>query len=182
MPNYKRSFVNGGTFFFTVTSFNRQKIFTSPAFRTALRKSILETQQQFPFEINAWVLLPDHIHCIWTLPDDDYDYSKRWSMIKRLVTQACKYHLPLNNLTAPSRLKRNESTIWQRRFWEHTISNNSDYENHLNYIYWNPVKHGHSNSVSEWPYSTFHRDVKNGFYDKKWGDNFREEDNINYGE
>lgn len=69
-----------------------------------------------------------------------------------------------------------------RRFWEHTISNEPDYLNHLNYIYWNPVKHGYSNSVSEWPYSTFHRDTKNGLYDKKWGDNFKEEDNINYGE
>lgn len=165
MPNYKRSFVDGGTLFFTAVAFNRQKIFTSPIFRTALKKAIQQTRQKHPFVIDAWVLLPDHIHCIWTLPKNDNDYS-----------------LCNKTLLTPSKIKRNESTIWQRRFWEHTISNNSDYKNHLNYIYWNPVKHGYSNLVSEWPYSTFHRDVKNGLYDEKWGDNFKEEKSINFGE
>ena len=182
MSCYKRNFVDGGTFFFTVVSYQRQRILTSPAIRIALRKAIQKTQQDFPFKINAWVLLPDHIHCIWTLPNGDDDYSRRWSMIKRLTSQSCKYHLPPYYLNSSSRLKRNESTLWQRRFWEHTITDDSDYMNHLNYIYWNPVKHGYANTVSEWSYSTFHRDVKNGLYGADWGDNFNESENTNFGE
>ena len=158
MSDYKRNFVAGGTFFFTIISYNRHKIFTSPVFRAALRKSIQQTQRHHPFEINAWVLLPDHIHCIWTLPDNDNNYSLRWAMIKNNVSQQCKYHLCNKSLLTPSKLKRNESTIWQRRFWEHTITNTDDYKKHLNYIYWNPVKHGYADSVIEWPFSTFHRD------------------------
>ncbi len=182
MSDYKRNFVAGGTYFFTINSFNKQKFFTSPVFRSALRKATSHTKQKLPFEINAWVLLPDHLHCIWTLPENDHNYSARWSMIKCMVTQQCKYHFLQHHLSNPSRFKRNESTIWQRRFWEHTITNEYDYENHLNYIYWDPVKHGYSGSVNEWPFSTFHRDVKKGLYDEKWVCDLKESIDVNFGE
>lgn len=182
MSSYKRNFVDGGTFFFTVVSYKRQKIFTSPSFRTALRKAIKKTQQQYPFEINAWVLLPNHIHCIWTLPNNDKDFSLRWAMIKNSVSQQCKYTLYNNALLTPSKIERNESTIWQRRFWEHTIKDESDYQKHLDYIYWNPVRHGHVSSVNEWPFSTFHRDVQAGLYDEGWGFDFKDNDGTNFGE
>ena len=176
MPNYRRSKTQGGTFFFTVVSYNRQKIFTLPYFRSCLRESIHEVRKTQNFDINAWVLLPDHLHCIWTLPQNDNDYSKRWGRIKALVSKnmikvnqgvGCALRTDISPVKE-SRLARNESHVWQRRFWEHKIRDEADYNKHMDYIHNNPVKHGLVEAVKDWKYSSFHRHVTLGSYPKNW--------------
>lgn len=169
MPNYRRSYTEGGTYFFTVNTYLRQPILVHPYFRANLRKAVVEARGRFPFSVDAWVLLPDHLHCIWTLPKNDSNYSGRWAFIKRFTTKNCKGIFENQNLLKISNIKRSESTLWQRRFWEHQIKDEADYIAHMDYIYWNPIKHGYVTSVKKWPYSTFHRDVKRGIYDKNWG-------------
>ncbi len=166
MPNYSRFHQQGSTVFFTVNAYLRRPIFIDYEFRIALRNAIKLTRQEKPFEILAWVLLTDHLHCIWQLPEYDHDTSLRWSMIKRLVSKQIgeKYIIPQTT----SRTKRRESTIWQRRFWEHHIFSKADYDAHLNYCYMNPVKHGLVSTVKDWKYSTFHRDVNKGLYSIDW--------------
>lgn len=168
MPNYRRSPVAGGTYFFTLTSYRRRPILTEAALRHALRDAIRQTRIAHPFDIDAWVLLPDHLHCVWTLPPDDADFSLRWSMIKRLVTQTCGNQFELAALPA-SRTQRKESAIWQRRFWEHQIRDDDDFARHVDYIHWNPVKHGLVAQVADWPYSTFHRYVAQAKLSADWG-------------
>ncbi|MDY7538605.1 transposase [Undibacterium sp. RTI2.1] len=141
MSNYRRSNIAGGTYFFTVNSSRRRPILATESLRDDLRLAIQKTRLTHPFEIDAWVLLPDHLHCIWTLPQGDADFSVRWSMIKRLVSQACADEFGVDNLSA-SRTQRKESGIWQRRFWEHQIRDDNDFALHVDYIHFNPVKHG----------------------------------------
>lgn len=169
MPNYKRANTKGGTYFFTVVTYRRQKILCNETVRHALRNGIRTVQLRYPFTIDAWVLLPDHLHCIWTLPRDDAEFGKRWAMIKRYVTRQCGSQLYRDEWMNASKRKRKESTIWQRRFWEHQIRDERDYELHMNYIHYNPVKHGLVEFVIKWPYSTFHRYVRNGIYPPAWG-------------
>ena len=166
MPNYSRFYQPGSTVFFTVNAYLRRPIFLDLAFRNALRDAITITRKEKYFDIIAWVLLRDHLHCIWQLPENDHNTSLRWAMIKRLVSKQIgdRYKIP----QTASRTKRSESTIWQRRFWEHHIFSESDYLAHLNYCYMNPVKHGLVTSVKDWKYSTFHRDVRKGLYSIDW--------------
>lgn len=166
MPNYIRVHQPGSTVFFTVNSYLRRPIFLNSDFRTALRHAIQITRRDKPFNIIAWVLLSDHLHCIWQLPENDHDTSSRWSIIKRLVSQQIGEKYKTSKTS--SRVKRNESTIWQRRFWEHHIFSESDLIAHQNYCYMNPVKHGLVSAAKDWKYSTFHRDVKIGLYPKDW--------------
>lgn len=183
MSNYRRAQVNGGTFFFTVVTHQRRPILTNPdARRAALRAAIEETRAQYPFDIDAWVLLPDHAHTIWTLPEDDADYSKRWGLIKAKFTKQVKedYYDPLR-MNASKQHKR-ESTIWQRRYWEHQIRDDRDFEKHADYIHYNPVKHGLVHSVSDWPHSTFHNFVARGMYPPDWGGVIDETDMEGFGE
>lgn len=168
MSNYRRSSITGGTYFFTVNSFRRRPILTTESLRDALRTAIQNTRRTQPFEIDAWILLPDHLHCIWTLPEGDANFSARWSMIKRMVSQACADNLGIADLSA-SRKQRNESSIWQRRFWEHQIRDDNDFSRHVDYIHWNPVKHGLVNRAQDWPHSTFHRYVEQGLLAPDWG-------------
>jgi putative transposase len=121
-----------------------------------------------PFAVDAWVLLPDHMHCIWTLSEGDNDYSTRWAEIKRDVSSACRDRLHDPRLLTRAGRQRNESTIWQRRFWEHQIRDEFDLEKHVDYIHFNPVKHGQVQEVGAWPYSTFHRYVRAGIYSDDW--------------
>ena len=121
-----------------------------------------------PFVVDAWVLMLDHIHCIWTLPEGDGDYSTRWTEIKRYVTTACRDGLHDPRLLTRAARQRGESTIWQRRFWEHQIRDEADMERHVDYIHFNPVKHGQVRQVCDWPYSTFHRYVREGIYSSDW--------------
>ncbi len=115
----------------------------------------------------AFVLMPDHLHSIWKLPNNDGDYSLRWSLIKRKVSQKTRKYLPDN--TNHSRIKRKELGLWQRRFWEHKIRDEQDLEMHINYIHYNPIKHGYVKKVNEWPYSSFHRYVQKGILPVDWG-------------
>jgi putative transposase len=115
-----------------------------------------------PFTIDGWVLLPDHLHCIWTLPPNDSAFGIRWAMIKRFVKKQCASDLHRDDWMNKSKHRRKESTIRQRRFWEHLIRDERDYEKHMDYIHYNPLKHGYVKSVIEWPYSTFHRYVRQG--------------------
>jgi len=169
MSRYRRSLLAGGTYFFTVVTYRRQTILCDEMFRHALRSAIESVRVSRPFTIDAWVLLPDHLHCIWTLPKDDADFSTRWMMIKRKVSIACTSQYEHANWLTPSKQKHRESTIWQRRFWEHQIRDDIDYAKHLDYLHFNPVKHGLTNQAKDWPYSSFHRYVKDGFYEENWG-------------
>lgn len=181
MSRYIRSKIKGGVYFFTATTLNRQPILTKPPFIHALKSAIQTTQQIYPFHIDAWVVLPDHMHCIWTLPDTDDDYSKRWSIIKRKVSSTCMNHFQAT-LKSRSHSIRRESGLWQRRFWEHQIRNERDYQTHMDYIHWNPVKHGLVQSVRDWPYSTFHKLVKRDVYPVNWGTNTSVFESKSFGE
>jgi len=168
MSRYRRQFA-GSTCFFTVIAYRRRPIFCDPTLRAALRRAIQTVRVTRPFTVDAWVLLPDHMHCIWTLPTDDNDYSTRWAEIKRDVSSACRSTLRDQSLLTQSGRSRGESTIWQRRFWEHQIRDEIDFERHVDYIHVNPVKHRYVDSVWEWSHSTFHRYVREGVYPRDWG-------------
>lgn len=165
MPNYLRAHIPGGTYFFTLATMERQPVLLKPEIRAALRQAIDLTRERYPFRIDAWVLLPDHLHCIWTLPEGDDQYGTRWSLIKRHITQSTRF----SGGTRPSRITRREGGLWQRRYWEHVIRDENDFARHADYIHWNPVKHGLVQTVLEWPYSTFHRYVRQGVYAPDWG-------------
>jgi len=169
MSHYRRAKIHGASYFFTLVTFRHQSIICDAPFHQALRAAIVSVREKRPFTINAWVLLPDHLHCIWTLPPGDADYPIRWSMIKRQVSILCRelYHHPdwLND----SKRKHRESTLWQRRYWEHQIRDEGDFMRHVDYIHYNPVKHHCCERVADWPYSTFHRYVEKGIYSSEWG-------------
>jgi putative transposase len=169
MPEYRRSLVEGGTFFFTVVTYHRRPIFASDEARSILHSAWNNVMQRIPFMTDAVCLLPDHLHCIWTLPEGDKNYSLRWGEIKRLFSQNYHKHGKSKEIPDQSRAKRGEALIWQRRFWEHTIRDEFDLKAHLDYIHFNPVKHGLVDNVSSWPWSSFHRYVKSGFYAANWG-------------
>jgi putative transposase len=163
MPNYRRNYVQGGTYFFTVNLQNRKSSLLTDQIEL-LRSVVHQTKSESPFQINAWVVLPDHMHCIWTLPRNDKNFPGRWKQIKTLFC----YRLRKNCKGTIYR------KIWQRGYWEHTIKSESDFAAHLNYVHINPVKHGHVAKVVDWPYSTFHYYVSKGFYQKGWaGENER---------
>lgn len=166
MSRFRRA-ENGTTFFFTVVSYRRRPILCDTLIRTALRDAIRAVRVTRPFTIDGWVLLPDHLHCIWTLPPDDTDFSQRWSQIKRRVSYACNGRYRVRGSVA--NIERGESTIWQKRFWEHRIRNEIDMQRHMDYLHFNPVKHGHVMHASAWPYSTFGRYVDSGMYGRDWG-------------
>lgn len=168
MSYYRRARTAGGTYFFTLATFRRQPILCDEAVRKALREAILSVLQSRPFFIDAWVLLPDHLHCVWTLPAGDADFSTRWSLIKRNVSLAIGEIYRSSDMLSRSRLKHRESSIWQRRYWEHCIRDESDMQRHLDYIHYNPVKHGLVANVADWPHSTFHRFASAGIYPLNW--------------
>lgn len=166
MSEYRRSYIPGATYFFTLTTLDRRPILVQEPFRSALRQAIIEVRKKLPFESIAWVLLPDHLHTIWKLPETDANFSIRWSLIKQHVTRECIG--AQNTGTTKSRQERREGTIWQRRFWEHTIRDETDFRRHVDYIHYNPVKHGYVKQAVDWPYSTFHRYVRAGVYPENW--------------
>ena len=168
MSNYHRAKSAGGTFFFTVVSYRRLPILCDEPIRVALREAIASVRRTRPFRIDAWVLLPDHLHCVWTLPPGDDDFSMRWATIKRDVSRSADAHYRQAEWLNASKLKHREATIWQRRFWEHCIRDEEDLQRHLDYLHFNPVKHGLVECAAQWPYSTFHRFVKGGVYLPDW--------------
>ena len=137
MPNYRRAFVPGGCWFFTVNLLDRRRTLLVDHIET-LRKAVSATRQNYAFTIDAFVVLPDHLHAIWQLPPDDSDFSTRWRLIKNRFAK----ELPKTERLSAVRIARNERGIWQRRFWEHLIRDDADYARHVEYCYINPVKHG----------------------------------------
>ena len=163
MPNYRRNRQPGGTYFFTANLLDRKSQWLVTHI-DELRAAVRKTRQLYPFHIDAWVVLPEHMHCIWTLPEGDTDYSNRWRLIKKTFSKS----IPKTEYRSANRIKRHERGIWQRRFLEHTIHNDADYAAHMDYIHYNPVKHGWVKSVKDWPYSTFHQMVEKGIYPEDW--------------
>ena len=169
MVRYRRNFLLGGTFFFTAALANRSsKVLIDHV--AALRIAVMLTRRRYPFSIDAIVVLPDHLHMIMTLPDGGKDFPNRWSLIKRRFTTAVmKTDIPV------ARRRNGEIALWQRRFWEHTIRDEGDFERHVDYIHFNPVKHGFVTKVQDWPYSSFHRYVRAGLLPEDWaGDSGRD--------
>jgi putative transposase len=181
MPQYRRADIPGATYFFTVITHRRQALLTDSRCRESLRNAINKVRLKMPFDIVACVLMPDHLHAVWQLPQNDKDFSLRWSLIKQYVTRDCATWLPQQDLSI-SRAKRGEGGLWQRRFWEHFICNEKDLSRHLDYIHFNPVKHGYVSNVADWPYSTFHRYVKDGAYPEDWGGIVETNDDNGFGE
>jgi putative transposase len=169
MSHYIRARVEGGTYFFTGVTHERRRFLTSAPSRSGLRRAIAPARKNHPFHIDAWVLLPDHFHCIWTLPAGDADYSTRWNIIKAGFSSRMKETLQRSETLSASRTRRRELGIWQRRFWEHVIRDDEDLRRHLDYVHYNPVKHGLAKQVGDWPYSSFHRLVATGRYPCDWG-------------
>ena len=170
MPNYHRHLQPGGTFFFTLVTYNRYPIFNSPSARELLGETFRVAIERYPFTMDAICLLPDHLHCIWTLPENDKNYSLRWSFIKSFFTHRYDGTAMIPTGLNKSREKRREGRVWQRRFWEHVIHDELDLERHFDYIHYNPVKHGLVQRVEDWEWSSFHRYVKLGWYPMKWND------------
>ena len=219
MPNYKRARF-GATYFFTVVTYQRRKILCLEPCREILRDVVKQTRDAYPFTTEAMVLLPEHLHCIWTLPEKDTDYSMRWGLIKKEFTKRARHILdgmlgiavgaahptdyPNVGWAAPtvrpddssvgwaaaaalarsdaprvpterpprpsaSRIKHREGAVWQRRFWEHQIRDQEDFNAHVEYVHYNPVKHGLAKAPIEWAYSSFGRYVRDGIYDRDWG-------------
>ena len=152
MSRYLRPRVSGATVFFTVALATRGTDLLVREIE-ALRQAVRLTRAERPFGIDAWVVLPDHMHCVWTLPEGDADYSTRWSVIKARFSRAMP-PVPRRRSHAP----RREHGVWQRRFWEHHIRDERDYEGHVRYCWLNPVKHGLVGDPADWPHSSYHRD------------------------
>ena len=160
MPQYVRAFVPGGTYFFTVTVFDRSRPLLT-AHIDDLREVFAAARRRRPFVIDAIVVLPDHLHCVWTLPDGDADFPARWHDIKAR-------RIPRDESLSARRLAKGERGIWQRRYWEHLIRDERDFERHVDYIHYNPVKHGHAPRAADWPHSSFRRYVRRGVYPPDW--------------
>jgi putative transposase len=164
MTTYRRNFVPGGSFFFTVNLADRRLSLLTMHVE-ALRAAFRDIRQHHPFTIDAIVVLPDHLHAIWTLPDGDADFATRWRLIKSTFSRS----VPTGEHVPASRITRGERNIWQRRYWEHTIRDEDDFVRHVDYIHINPVKHGLVSRVRDWQHSSFHRMVKHGIYPEDWG-------------
>lgn len=164
MPRYKRIYQDGGVYFFTVNLQNRKSNLLIQRI-DELRKAIRKVKNKHPFIIHAWVILPEHMHCIWELPKNNYDYSMRWRLIKTHFSRS----VPNDEPRSIVRSRRKERGIWQYRFWEHLIRDETDFINHINYIHYNPVKHGYVDNVKDWKYSSFHKHLKSGVYQQDWG-------------
>jgi REP-associated tyrosine transposase len=163
MTNYRRNFVSGASYFFTVNLADRRlRLLVEHV--ELLRSAFRYARTRHPFTIEAIVVLPEHLHAIWTLPSGDADFALRWRQIKSVFSHG----LPRSELISISRLEKGERGIWQRRYWEHTLRDEVDFARHMDYIHFNPVKHGHVTRVRDWRYSSFHRMVRLGIYPEDW--------------
>ena len=158
MRTYRRVYEKGGTYFFTVVTAGRWPCFDEVDHVRMLGDALRRTRLVHRFDSIAMVVLPDHLHCIWRLPEGDDDFSLRWELVKKRFTSAIR--------NGPSIVRKK---IWQPRFWEHRIRDEADFVRHLDYVHYNPVKHGHAVSPGAWPHSTFARCVKGGMYPPDWG-------------
>ncbi len=165
MRRYLRLRRTGATYFFTVNLQQREGNRLLIDRIDALRHAIAETRRTHPFSIDAIVVLPEHLHALWTLPIGDADYSMRWALIKAGFSRV----IERGETVSASRVRRRERGIWQRRFYEHTIRDERDMKAHIDYIHWNPVKHGWVPQTADWPWSSFHRYVREGALPIDWG-------------
>jgi putative transposase len=164
---YRRAWEKGGTYFFTVVTNQRKPFLCEPDCLATLRGALKKVKTHHPFSIDAIVILPDHLHCLWTLPEKDADYATRWRLVKSEFTRKCPDHCKA--ALSASRRKKKEQGVWQRRYWEHVIRDSKDFTEHVQYIHYNPVKHGLAASPRSWPHSSFHTFVSKGMYDLNWG-------------
>jgi putative transposase len=166
MSKYLRNYVSGACYFFTfnLQERNNNSILMDNIY--VLRSAFKYTKNKYPFQIDAIVILPDHIHLLITLPKDDSDYAKRIKSVKTYFSKQVERREFISDVSR----SRKERGIWQRRFWEHTIRDEIDYVNHMNYIHYNPVKHGYVERPKDWQYSSFHKMVSEGLYSLDWGE------------
>jgi len=164
MTNYRRNFVPAGSYFFTVNLAERNSRLLTDNIEE-LRAAFRYARARHSFTIDAIVVLPDHLHAIWTLPEGDADFAMRWRIIKAVFSRS----LPAREQISQSRLRKGERGIWQRRYWEHTLRDERDVARHVDYIHFNPVKHNLVTKVKDWPHSSFHRMVRLGVYPEDWG-------------
>ena len=169
MPNYRRIYIPGSTVFLTWVTYQRTPILTQPDNLALFRKAVSKAKNEAPFEIVAAAILPEHVHFIWKLPDQDSDYSKRVSRIKVLFTRALRGKETQPRNLSQSRRKHRESDVWQRRFWERTIRNDQELAHCLDYVHYNPVKHGLVSCPHFWLHSSFQKWVNAGHYSHDWG-------------
>jgi putative transposase len=169
MSNYRRPNISGGTYFITQVTYDRVPWLCSEIGRKALREAIEKVSKKYPFSIDAFILLPDHFHCLWTLPLKDNDFPVRLRLIKTYVTKHYGKELEIDRAVSMSRQKREESNLWQRRFWEHLIRDERDFEMHCDYIHNNPVRHGLCATPQDWQFSSIHQFTTQGIYPANWG-------------
>lgn len=167
MTEYRRAHIPGASWFFTVNLAERKgnRLLTDKI--DLLREAFDYTKQRHPFRMDAVVVFPDHLHCIWTFPPGESDFSGRWNSLKGYFSR----NIEQGERISASRKSRRERGIWQRRFWEHLLRSQDDFNRHVDYIHWNPVKHGWVDKARDWPYSSFHRYVEQGIYAGDWGNN-----------
>lgn len=164
MSNYLRTWLPGGTFFFTVNLLDRRRRQLVEHIGE-LGAAFRDTRAARPFEVLAIAVLPDHLHCVWALPEGDADNANRWAQIKSGFSR----RLPPDEPRSANGVARRERGIWQRRYWEHLIRDENDLRRHIDYVHFNPIKHGHVAGLADWPHSSFHRWVRAGAYDADWG-------------
>ncbi|MCB1561189.1 MAG: transposase [Xanthomonadales bacterium] len=160
---YRRSQAAGGTYFFTVNLRDRRGTLLVDHVDD-LRRATRIVRERHPFVIDAWAVLPDHLHAVWTLPEDDSDFPTHWSLIKAGFSRTITAGEPIS----ASRERKGERGIWQRRFWEHQIRDDRDRQAHIDYVHFNPVKHGYVTRASDWPHSTIHRYIRDGIASADW--------------
>ncbi len=167
---YRRAKIAGATYFFTVVTDGRRPIFKDASAVALFEAGLNRIKERHPFDVDAFVILPDHIHTLWSLPDGDADFSKRWRLIKETFTKSFIRNREIPRPNA-SRCTKGEQAVWQRRFWEHMIRDESDFSQHVDYIHSNPVRHGLVSAAREWPHSSFPNWVNRGVYEPHWGSN-----------
>ncbi|MFA5243198.1 MAG: transposase [Sulfuricella sp.] len=164
MPDYRRAWHPGGTYFFTVNLLQRHGNDLLTQHIDLLRQAVRAVRKRHTFHIHGWVVLPDHLHCVIELPPEDADFATRWRLIKMGFSKV----IPRGEKLSAVRVRRGERGIWQRRYWEHLIRDEADYRAHMDYVHINPLKHGLVRRVADWPYSTFHHLVAEGVYPPDW--------------
>ncbi len=169
MRRYIRNYVPGGTFFFTVVTYERRRFLTDPLARQSLREALRHVRGKWPFEVVAIVVLPDHFHTVWTMPQGDADYSLRMQKIKEVFTKKYLSSGGLAAMPTASEADHGQWGVWQPRFWEHTVRSHDDLKGCADYVHWNPLKHGLVRRVIDYPWSSFHRYVRLGEYAGDWG-------------
>ena len=167
MPYYRRIHQRGATYFFTVVTYQRRPIFADERAVHLLEQCCQTTMTTLPFLQEALVILPDHLHVMWTLPENDADLSTRWKLIKGKFSH--QYQRDKSENITESQRKKGESGVWQRRFWEHLIRDESDFNRHCDYVHYNPVTHGLAAAPSDWQHSSFRTFADKGLYPIDWG-------------